>query len=346
MAKNSTVGNVVTDGSLGSRLDLCVAGSLGNRYRLRERLDGGAHGILYRAEQVNHDGREVVIKILRDALLGDPEAVGRFWREAYLGGLICHPNTVSIMESGHTDDGRMFVVMESLRGRTLKALIAEGVPLSLARTLCIMAQVLAGLEAIHRARVAHSDIKSRSIFITEDGEERAVILDFGLARLLHGKPAGEQPKRGCSGEVDRCQCLEPCVGELIRNARFGVARATHGHNLPIRGTPGYIAPEVILGEKPTYSSDIYAAGILLYKMLVGATPFSARRPIGILQQQLDGNIRLPTRPHYAMRALHLQTMLSRATAGKPADRFGSAREFRQAVLSLAMPGQFGSDRRV
>ncbi len=278
---------------------------LAGRYRLLEEIAQGGYGRVFRAETCG-DGDDVAVKILRPEFAGHSDVVERFRREAHLGVQVRHRNTISVLDSGRTSDGLMYIAMELLRGRPLEQVIDEEHPLPLPWLLDVTAQVLTALRVLHQSNIVHADLNSANVFVAETPDDLEVkLLDFGMAQTL-GTDRDDDSDRG------------RVVTENV-----------------IRGTPGYVAPEVILGCEPTPLSDIYAAGVLLYKLLVGTLPFAARRPIRILHEQLRVQIVLPADPRWKGDvASALQSLLGISTARSPAKRFRRATDFRRRVLEV------------
>jgi serine/threonine-protein kinase len=149
------------------------------RYRIIERIGRGAMGVVYRAQdQVM--GREVALKVLMTDLEDDPDIRTRFHREAEAAARLSHPNIITIFDVGEDND-RLFIVMELLRGSTLRAYLKSVDASSLDRKIDLMVQLCAGVGAAHKASIYHRDIKPGNVFVRSDGIVK--ILDFGVARL-------------------------------------------------------------------------------------------------------------------------------------------------------------------
>ena len=277
---------------------------LGGKFRLRSLIGAGASGTVYQADQTAL-GRTVAVKILNPELAEDPRLVNRFHEEALLASRLNHPNTVSVIDYGQTDDGLLYIVMEYLRGLTLTQVIAKESPLGNERIVDVVGQILSGLEEAHHAGVIHADLKSDNIVVEHrrGGWDLVKVVDFGIARLV-GAPRAEEAKR------------------------------------TICGTPEYMAPELISGEDPTVASDLYAVGIVLYEILVGHTPFVGGNTLDVLRRQLRQEPILPVlkRPDRSIDET-LQAIALRALAKNPADRFGSALEFRNALEQVKTSDQ-------
>jgi serine/threonine-protein kinase len=279
-----------------ARAQRLVGRILDDKFRLRACIGIGGSGVVYKADQIAL-GRTVAVKILSEELTADPRLVKRFHDEALAASRLNHPNTVSIIDYGQTPDGLLYIVMEYLRGPTLTHLLSREHPLPVARVLGIVSQVLAGIEEAHLAGVVHADLKCDNIVVEtrRTGQDQVKVVDFGIARLVNAPRDGE----------DRNIC----------------------------GTPEYMAPEIISGAPPSFASDLYAVGIVLYELIAGQTPFVGGTAVDILTRQLKAE---PPALGLTVRNLPpgLQPLISRSLAKKPQDRFVDAAEMRDAIDEL------------
>src|SRR5262245_5502052 len=178
------------------------------RYQVIERIGRGAMGVVYRARD-EAMGREVAIKVLMADFEDDPDIRARFLREAEAAASLSHPNIITIFDVGEDAD-RFFIVMELLRGSTLKDFLRQSDGARLERKLDLMIQMCAGLGAAHKASVFHRDMKPGNIFVRADGILK--ILDFGVARLasssmtasgfIVGTPDYMSPEQARGAEVE------------------------------------------------------------------------------------------------------------------------------------------------
>jgi serine/threonine protein kinase len=203
-------------------------------YRIQARLGEGGMGIVFRAVR-DRDGRTVALKVLRDELGQDEAYRRRLAREARAAAEVDHPNLAGVLEAGEAD-GRAFLAVRYVDGRSLAdALSADG-PLEMPRLLRLAAEVGAGLDALHQRGLVHRDVKPANIMLAGDGT--AVLCDLGLAK--------------------------------------GLAYTVLTRPGQVLGTVDYLAPELIGGEPAGPASDLYALGCVLFECIAGAPPFAGR----------------------------------------------------------------------
>jgi serine/threonine protein kinase len=244
---------------------------LSSRYLLEKRLGRGAMGQVYLARDQNLVTRRVAIKtvrpdILNDEMLQEGEAIARFEREARAAASIRHPNVVDVTDFGKSPEGVFFLVMEYVDGESLYQLLRREGTLDIQRTMTILGQVVAGVEAAHDAGILHRDLKPANIFImqrlrrtgspsTYDGFVK--VGDFGLAKIIN---AEQSETTSGSGPESR----------------------------GIIGTPEYMAPEQMqTGVTLDTRSDIYALGAIAYHMLGGRAPFIGDLPQLVAQKLMQ-----------------------------------------------------------
>jgi tetratricopeptide (TPR) repeat protein len=229
---------------------------VGGRYRVLRYLSQGGMGEVYEAQDLDLT-EKVALKTLLPAIAEDESMVARFKREIALSRKIAHPNVCRVFDlARHAgDDGRsvVFLSMEFLAGETLEARVRASGAMKESEALPLLRQMAGALDASHRAGVIHRDFKPSNVMLVpgRDGE-RAVVTDFGLAR--------------------------PTVAADDTTATMSRV---------VMGTVDYMAPELLAGGAPTFASDVYALGMVAYKMLTGSLPFAGQTPIAgaILRSQ-------------------------------------------------------------
>jgi serine/threonine-protein kinase len=287
--------------------DLYLGRVLGGRYQLDACIGTGGMGAIYRARRL-HIGDTVAVKVLRPEVLENAVSRERFHREARAAAMLHHPNAVVIHDFGEDADGTAYIVMELLEGRSLRQLLQEERTITPERTYGIVRQACAAVEAAHRRGVIHRDLKPDNIILMDehDGSDHVKILDFGIAKL-----------RDKSSDKLSLEKSLTNVGTVI-------------------GTPYYMSPEQCQGEPADARSDIYSMGVVLYEMLTGVIPFSAKTPTAVAIKHVTE----APKPLSELRpdlALAVERVVLRALAKEPDARQQSALELSRE-LETAIKG--------
>ncbi len=232
--------------------DPLIGRTIAGRFRVLSKLGEGGMGAVYKAEQLKVN-RLCAIKILSASFASDPDALARFNREAQMSSAFNHPHAVTIYDFGD-DNGLHYLAMEFVEGETLSSVLRREGTLPLARTLTIARQACAALDAAHHMNIVHRDLKPDNIMLARrDDGDWVKILDFGIAKM-----AGDAPQRG----------------QDLTQAGYVV------------GTPLYMSPEQLAGERLDPRSDIYSLAIIIYQMLTGQLPFAGDNMQSVMVKRL------------------------------------------------------------
>ncbi|MBZ0236550.1 MAG: serine/threonine protein kinase, partial [Deltaproteobacteria bacterium] len=234
---------------------------LGQRYRLDRSLGVGGYGAVFAAHDL-HTGEAVAIKVLSPAVERSPEMLTRFHREAIAASRVRHPGIVDVVDFDVDDEGTQYIVMEFLDGHDLAQRLEDAGRLPPATALAIAAQCARGLAAAHHVGVLHRDLKPANVFLVRqrDGGERVKVIDFGISKLT--RAAGDYT-------------------DVTRGSQ-------------VVGTPRYMPPEQARGEELDGRADVYALGVMMFEMLVGAPPFAGRSPLELFAQHVRATRQPPS----------------------------------------------------
>lgn len=241
-------------------------------------------------------GRRVAVKKLKSRFVSDENIRSRFEKEAKLLGQLNHTNIVQLIDFSNE---HLTLIMEYIEGKSLDDLVSDKEKLSLEESLRIISEVLAGLHYAHQHHIIHRDIKPGNIFLTDDG--RVKIADFGIASIVSGDELSPKTEKG----------------NWI-------------------GTPSYISPEQITGEKIGPWSDIYSTGITLYRLVTGKLPFVNDNAVQTAMMHLK-ETPVPPQEIDPMISAELNRIILKAIAKDPDDRFSTALAFKEAVDRLLRP---------
>jgi serine/threonine-protein kinase len=231
------------------------------------------------------DGKQVAIKIPHEELESDPVLVERFKREAEIGRELDHPGVVKTFEPPQRS--RSYMVIEWVDGRLLRSILNQEQKLPIDRAINLTLAICDALDYMHKHGVVHRDLKPENIML--DDRDRIKLIDFGIA--------------------------------MKEDAR----RLTYAGPSPLLGTPDYISPEQVKGQRGDQRSDIYALGVMFYEMLTGQTPFSGPNPLAVMNERLlaDPTPARKLRPEITPQ---LQEIINRSLEREPRHRYATASE--------------------
>ncbi len=282
-------------------MSLSIASRLGP-YQIVEPIGAGGMGEVYKARDTRLN-RDIAIKILHESLAADGDLLRRFQFEAQLAGSLNHPNILAIHDVG-THEGTSYLVSELLDGEPLSERLKHG-KLSINRAVDYSRQIAAGLAAAHAKGITHRDIKPANIYITRDG--RVKILDFGIAKLAHPKPA----------EQTATMTVNTSASTVI-------------------GTAAYMSPEQARAQTVDHRSDIFSFGCVLYEMLTNSRPFQGDTSADVIGAILREDPDLNAIPSPA-----LQRIVAHCLEKSPEQRFQSAQDLSFALedITTASPAK-------
>jgi non-specific serine/threonine protein kinase len=287
----------VGGGPLEEDPEALVGATIDGLYRIEGLVGKGGMGAVYRAVQLPL-GRAVALKVVRGDLLSDATVVERFKREARAIAHLRHPHIVTAHDFGVVPDVGMYLAMELLEGRTLRAELEADGRLPPAFTVEVMSQVCSAAHAAHEAGFVHRDLKPTNIFLERTaGGLVAKVLDFGIAKL--------------SPRADPADTPLTLQGAVL-------------------GTPAYMSPEQCLGGELDARSDVYSLGCVLYEMLTGAAPFRAGSAAALLVKHVLEAPSPPSR-HRPDVPAGLEAAVMQALAKRPEGRFQTAADFGRAL---------------
>ena len=279
-----------------------VGSIIADRYRVTKKLGEGGMGSVYLAEHVKM-GRMSAVKVMNPGMASDPDAISRFNREAANASRINHPNVCAVYDFGETSDGTIYLAMEFIEGPSLSKVIEDLGALPAARAADITRQAADALAVAHDMGIVHRDLKPDNIMIARnrDGSDCVKVVDFGIAK---------------AGNAENQKVTK--TGMVV-------------------GTPEYMSPEQLAGDKLDGRSDTYSLALVAFNMLTGKLPF----PAETLQESMI--LRLTDRPKTLAEMKPdvswppaVEAVLDRALARSAADRYQSASEFGRALQSAVM----------
>gem|GEM_PF-3674597 len=228
------------DALVGRTLGGCIVGKL---------LGRGGMGAVYKAQQQSLS-RAVALKVMLPGRDADPQFASRFQREARVVAALNHPHVVQVYDTGRSDDGMLYLIMEFVDGRSLAEVIRDQGALPIPLALAVIRQAAEGLAGAHAKGLVHRDIKPDNLMI--DADARVKVMDFGLARPTEGSGDSSLTMSGM-----------------------------------ILGTPNYISPEAARGEPADIRADLYSLGVTLWQCIAGKLPFTGPTPVQVLVQHIE-----------------------------------------------------------
>jgi eukaryotic-like serine/threonine-protein kinase len=255
-----------------------------DHYRLEATVAHSGMSTLYRATDLR-DGRQVAIKIPHPEMETDPVLLERFKREQEIGQELDHPGIVKTYDG--EERSRLYMVIEWVDGKLLRALLNEKRKLPIDRAEIITLGICDALDYMHKHGVVHRDLKPENVMVDE--WNRVKLIDFGIA--------------------------------MKEDAR----RLTFAGPSPLLGTPDYISPEQVKGQRGDQRSDIYALGAMLYEMLTGQPPFTGSNPLAVMNERVLNDPK-PARTLNPEISPQLQEILYRALERDPRHRYATAAE--------------------
>ena len=283
------------------------AGDTLDHYRLDATVARSGMSTLFKATDLK-DGRQVAIKVPHEEMEADPILVERFKREQEIGQELDHPGVVKTYDG--EDRSRLYMVIEWVDGRLLRSILNQDPSrerkLPIDRAVHFALQICDALDAMHKHGVVHRDLKPENIMV--DDEDRIKLIDFGIA--------------------------------MKEDAR----RLTYVTMSPALGTPDYISPEQVKGQRGDQRSDIYSLGVMLYEMLTGEVPFSGPNPLAVMNERVLHDPK-PARKQRPEITAELQEILNRALERDPRHRYATANEMAWELEHQELVGVEEGERR-
>ena len=277
-----------------------------DRYHVIKKLGEGGMGQVYLAEHVKM-GRRSAIKVMNPSMVHDPDAVARFNREASNASRITHPNVCAIYDFGETPEGLIYLAMEFIEGEPLTELLERDGALPVRRAVGIFVQVADALQAAHDLGIVHRDLKPDNIMLAQKkGGDQVKVVDFGIAKAVGGDESGQKVTK---------------TGLVV-------------------GTPEFMSPEQLSGDKLDGRSDLYSLGLVFYRMLAGKLPFEATTVQETMIKRLtDEPAKLAaSRPDLTFPP-GLQAVLDSALMRNPLERYQTVAKFADDVESVTGIGR-------
>ncbi len=264
---------------------------LDERFEIGDLIHRSAMSSVYKARDLK-TGQQVAVKVPLANLEGDPAAFSRFQREEEIGRSLDHPGVLKIAAIDDKEKSRPYLVMELLEGQTLERRLQQMAPLPEADALRIMSQICEAVAYLHANGIVHRDLKPQNVMLCHDGSLR--VMDFGIAKVAASR------------------------------------RLTFGGFSPTMGTPDYMAPEQVKGQRGDERTDVYSLGAILYEMLTGHVPFEGPNAFAVMNARLVGDPPSPRTHNPAIRPA-VEEIVLHAMARDPDQRYESAAAMKKDV---------------
>jgi eukaryotic-like serine/threonine-protein kinase len=271
-----------------------IGSVIAERYHISKKLGEGGMGAVYLGEHVKM-GRKSAIKVMSASMSNDAEAIARFNREAMNASRINHPNVCAIYDFGETADGLVYLAMEFIEGGSLGDVLDREGTLTLKRAADILLQTAEALQAAHDLGIVHRDLKPDNIMLARgrDGADLVKVVDFGIAKAMSGEEGQQVTKTGL-----------------------------------VVGTPEYMSPEQLSGDKLDGRSDTYSLALVFYRMVTGTFPFQAESAQEMMIKRLtDDPLPLGAARPDVVFPTALEQTVRHALGRMPGERYASAVEF-------------------
>ena len=305
-------------------MDLSVPDTVDNRYKVLEVIGTGAMATVYAAEDTRL-GRKVALKILRPEQAQDETFRARFKREAEAVASLNNPAIVAVYDTGSFDPSQSYgvdeaagestlipyIVMEYVEGHTLRTILSRGGHLPVSDALGYAEQLLGALQYSHSMGIIHRDIKPANIMVLDRTSEdiakgqpgQIKVMDFGISRAIEE------------------------AGEALTKANV------------VMGSARYMSPEQVSGKEVDARSDLYSAACVIYEMIAGRSPFDAESNVDLAAKHLSDTPEPPSKFTPLEVPAGLDAVILKGLAKNPDDRYQSAAEFEQALVSVIRPGE-------
>jgi serine/threonine-protein kinase len=314
----TTLATVVSRVLYGLRRQVAEASELG-QYLLEERIGGGGMGEVWRARHrllIRPAAVKVISQRALGAMAGDPELVRRFEREARATAALTSPHTVQLYDFGVAEDGRLYYVMELLDGLDLDTLVRQYGPLPAERAVHLLRQVCSALQDAHANGLVHRDIKPANVVVSRAGTtfDFVKVLDFGLVKLdSPGPPGADAVKLSTEGSWS--------------------------------GTPGYMAPEVVLGAADAdHRVDLYALGCVAYWLLTGRLVFEGESAMQVMMQHVQAEPKRPSLRTEQPIPAALEELVMDCLEKEPARRPASAEVISERLAAVPLTSAWTEER--